>query len=73
MTNVPLLYHDAPELRDILAIHGMHLAEPKIVLSTEELAARFQSLVDVVFGVLGDVRMMALVSIYCSRNAPILN
>ena len=58
--NIPLLYHEAPELRDILALFHINLDEPRVALSTEELGARFQSLVETVFGAVGDVRPLAL-------------
>lgn len=58
--NVPLLYHGVPELRDLLAAFGINLAEPQALLSTEELGARFQSLVECVYGTLADVRILAL-------------
>ena len=60
MINIPLLYHEAPELRDILALFQINFDEPKVALSTEELGARFQSLVETVFGAVGDVRPLAL-------------
>ena len=60
VVNIPLLYHEAPELRDILALFHINLDEPKVALSTEELGARFQSLVETVFGTVGDVRPLAL-------------
>lgn len=63
LNNVPLLYHGVPELRDILAASDIHLAEPKVELSTEELGARFQNLVECVYATLADVRPLALVSI----------
>ena len=58
--NIPLLYHEAPELRDILALFHINFDEPKVALSTEELGVRFQSLVETVFGAVGDVRPLAL-------------
>lgn len=60
MTSIPLLYHETPELRDILALFQIHFDEPRVALSTEELGARFQSLVETVFGAVGDVRPLAL-------------
>ena len=57
MINIPLLYHEVPEPRDIFHIN---LDEPKVALSTEELSARFQSLVETMFGTVGDVRPLAL-------------
>jgi predicted ATPase len=60
LINIPLLYHETPELRDILALFHINFDEPKVALSTEELGARFQSLVETVFGVVGDVRPLAI-------------
>ena len=37
-----------------------NLDEPKVALSTEELSARFQSLVETMFGMVGDVWPLAL-------------
>lgn len=62
ISNVSLLYHEVPELRDLLAAYGMHLEEPKITISTEELGARFHSLVESVYSALADVKLLALVS-----------
>jgi hypothetical protein len=59
--NVSLLYHGVPELRELLAAFGIYLAEPQVLLSMEELGARFQNLVECVYGTLSDVRMLALV------------
>ncbi|KAG8780548.1 hypothetical protein FRC15_009490 [Serendipita sp. 397] len=58
---LPLLYHGVPELRDLLGAFGVHLAEPQVLLSTEELGARFQTLVDIVYSSLADVKPLALV------------
>lgn len=63
ITNVPLLYNEVPELRDILGASGIHLVEPKVEVSTEELGARFQNLVECVYATLADVRLLALVSL----------
>lgn len=60
LLNIPLLFHGVPELRDLLAAFGIVLAEPKVMLSTEELGARFQSLVECVYGTLADVKLLAL-------------
>ena len=60
MINILLLCHKAPKLRDILALIHINFDEPKVVLSTEELSVRFQSLVETVFGVVGDVQPLAL-------------
>lgn len=61
LQNVPLLYHGVPELRDLLATFGINLVEPQVLLSTEELGARFQSLVECVYATLADVKLLALV------------
>jgi hypothetical protein len=61
LSSVSLLYHEVPELRDLLAAYGMFLDEPRITLSTEELGARFQSLVESVYSALADVKLLALV------------
>ncbi|PVF96145.1 hypothetical protein CPB86DRAFT_523058 [Serendipita vermifera] len=58
--NVSLLYHGVPELRELLAAFGIYLAEPQVLLSMEELGARFQNLLECVYGTLSDVRMLAL-------------
>lgn len=63
MNNIPLLYHGVPELRDILAASSIHLLEPKVEISSEELGARFQHLVETVFATLADVRLLALASV----------
>jgi predicted ATPase len=54
--NVPLLYHGAPELREILALFEISLDTPTETLTTDELRARFQSLVEQVFSVLAEIR-----------------
>ncbi len=64
LLNIPLLFHGVPELRDLLAAFGIVLAEPKVMLSTEELGARFHSLVESVYGTLADVKLLALVRSY---------
>ncbi|KAG8792150.1 hypothetical protein FRC17_008642, partial [Serendipita sp. 399] len=61
ISELPLLYHGVPELRDLLGAFGVHLAEPQVVPSTEELGARFQTLVEGVYGTLADVKLLALV------------
>ena len=60
MINILLLYHEVPELRDILALIHINFDEPKVALSTKGLSARFQSLVEMVFGMVGDVQPLAL-------------
>lgn len=58
--NLPLLFHGAPELRDLLDLFDISVASVDEKLSTEELRVRFQSLVVNVFCVLSEVRMLAL-------------
>lgn len=58
--NIPLLYQGTPELRDILALFGLHLDTPREKLSTKELRARFQTLMENVFAVIADTRLFAL-------------
>ena len=58
--NIPLWYHKAPELRDILALFHINLDEPRVALSTKELGARSQSLIKMVFGAVGDVHLLGL-------------
>lgn len=58
--NVPLLYQGSPELRDILALFGLQLDTPREKLSTKELRARFQTLMENVFAVIADTRLFAL-------------
>ncbi|KAJ3807998.1 dual-domain HisK/Mak2 protein kinase [Lentinula aff. lateritia] len=60
MQNMPLLYQGVPELRDILALFGLNLDTPREALSTEELRARFETLVENVFAVIADTRLFAL-------------
>ena len=51
LQNVPLLFQGAPELQDVLAPFDIPLdTVPKESLSTRELRARFQSLVENVCG-----------------------
>jgi len=58
--NIPLLYQGTPELRDILALFGINLDTPRESLSTRELRARFQTLVENVFTIIANTRMFAL-------------
>lgn len=58
--NVPLLYHGAPELKDILALFDITLDTPSELLSTRELRARFQALVENVLSVIAETRLFAL-------------
>ncbi|KAI0793300.1 histidine kinase [Abortiporus biennis] len=60
LENIPLLYEGAPELRDILSLFDISLEMPQEILETNELRARFQSLVEGVFAVLADTRLFAL-------------
>jgi hypothetical protein len=60
LLNAPLLYQGTPELRDVLALFDIHIEEPQEALSTEELRARFQSLVENVFAVVAEIRLFAL-------------
>ncbi|KAJ6569666.1 dual-domain HisK/Mak2 protein kinase [Mycena capillaripes] len=60
LQNVPLLYHGTPELKDVLALFDIELATPKEHLSTPELRARFQTLVQSVFSVIAETRLFAL-------------
>jgi len=57
---VPLLYEGVPELRDILNLFDVSLDIPQETLTTRELRARFQSVVENVFSVLTEVRLFAL-------------
>nr|GAT57553.1 histidine kinase [Mycena chlorophos] len=60
MQNIPLLYDGTPELRDVLALFDIEVATPKEHLSTRELRARFQTLVQSVFAVIAETRLFAL-------------
>ncbi|KAJ6501559.1 dual-domain HisK/Mak2 protein kinase [Mycena vitilis] len=60
LQNVPLLYHGTPELQDVLALFDIEIATPKEHLSTRELRARFQTLVQSVFSVIAETRLFAL-------------
>ncbi|KAJ7456503.1 dual-domain HisK/Mak2 protein kinase [Mycena latifolia] len=60
LQNVPLLYHGTPELKDVLALFDIEIATPKEHLSTLELRARFQTLVQNVFSVIAETRLFAL-------------
>jgi hypothetical protein len=57
---IPLLYEGVPELRDILQLFNISLDIPQETLTTRELRARFQSLVEHVFSVLAETRLFAL-------------
>lgn len=58
--NVPLLYQGTPELKDVLGLFDIVLEYPRDPLSTRELRARFQSLVENVFSVIAETRLFAL-------------
>ncbi|KAF8061003.1 hypothetical protein FPV67DRAFT_1673829 [Lyophyllum atratum] len=60
MQNVTLLYQGTPELKDVLALFGITVEEPKEHLSTRQLRARFQSLMENVFSVIAETRLFAL-------------
>ncbi|KAF8746288.1 hypothetical protein AX14_000082 [Amanita brunnescens Koide BX004] len=61
LQNVPLLFQGAPELQDVLAPFDIPLdTVPKESLSTRELRARFQSLVENVFAVVAETRLFSL-------------
>ncbi|TFK57700.1 histidine kinase [Heliocybe sulcata] len=60
LQNVPLLYQGAEELRDVLSLFDINIESPRESLSTRELRARFQSLVENVFVVLAETRLFAL-------------
>ncbi|KAH7929368.1 dual-domain HisK/Mak2 protein kinase [Leucogyrophana mollusca] len=60
LDNLPLLFEGSPELRDILELFGIKIDVPKDRLATVELRARFQSLVENVFSVLAEIRLVAL-------------
>jgi hypothetical protein len=57
---IPLLYEGVPELRNILNMFDISLDMPQETLTTRELRARFQSLVENVFTVLTETRLFAL-------------
>jgi len=60
MQNIPLLYESTPELKDVLALFDINIQPPAEHLSTRELRARFQSLVENVFSVIAETRLFAL-------------
>ncbi|KAI0367509.1 histidine kinase [Pilatotrama ljubarskyi] len=60
LQNVPLLYEGAPELKTIFALFDIVIDTPQETLETNELPARFQSLVESVFAVLAETRLFAL-------------
>ncbi|KAJ7630475.1 hypothetical protein FB45DRAFT_915621 [Roridomyces roridus] len=60
LQNVPLLYQGTPELKDVLALFDIELETPKEHLTSRELRARFQTLVQNVFSVIAETRLFAL-------------
>jgi hypothetical protein len=57
---VPLLYQGTPELREVLLQFNVPADAPQEHLSTRELRARFQSVVEHVFVVIAETRLFAL-------------
>ncbi|KAF9654281.1 histidine kinase [Thelephora ganbajun] len=58
---LPLLYHGAPELKDILAAHDIHIqARPEESLDTSELRTRFQTLMVSILSIIAEIRLLAL-------------
>lgn len=60
LQNAPLLYEGTPELKDILNLFDVATVPQEEHPSSFELRARFQTLVEQVFSVLAEVRMLAL-------------
>lgn len=60
LQNVPLLYEGAPELKTIFSLFDITIEPPRETSETNELPARFQSLVENVFSVLAETRLFAL-------------
>jgi hypothetical protein len=60
LRNVPLLYNGAPELRDILDLYELSPQPLLEHLAIHELRARFQLLVEAVFAVLAEIKLLAL-------------
>ncbi|KAI1786301.1 histidine kinase [Ganoderma leucocontextum] len=60
LQNVPLLYQGAPELKTIFSLFDITIESPRETSETNELPARFQSLVENVFSVLAETRLFAL-------------
>lgn len=60
LQNIPLLYQGTPELKDILSLFDTTVETTQEALTTAELRARFQSLVENVFSVIADTRLFAL-------------
>ena len=60
LRNVPLLYQGTPELKDVLDLFDIEVNAQQEPLTTNELRARFQSLVENVFSVIAETRLFAL-------------
>lgn len=60
LQNIPLLYQGTPELKDVLTLFDIILETPPEPLNTQDLRARFQSLVEGVFSVIAETRLFAL-------------
>lgn len=60
LQNIPLLYQGTPELKDVLTLFDIILDTPPEPLNTQDLRARFQSLVEGVFSVIAETRLFAL-------------
>jgi hypothetical protein len=60
LRNAPLLYHGAPELRDVLNLYELSPQPLQEPLAVHELRARFQLLVEAVFAVLAEIKLLAL-------------
>ena len=60
LQNVPLLYEGAPELKTIFALFDISIEPSQEASEAHELPARFQSLVETVFSVLSETRLLAL-------------
>ncbi|TBU58822.1 histidine kinase [Dichomitus squalens] len=60
MQNVPLLYEGAPELKTIFSLFNISIEPTQEASEAHELPARFQSLVETVFSVLSETRLLAL-------------
>lgn len=60
LRNAPLLYAGAPELRDVLDMYDLSPQPLQEPLAVPELRARFQLLVEAVFAVLAEIKLLAL-------------
>lgn len=60
LRNVPLLYQGTPELKDVLDLFDIDVNAQEEPLTTSELRARFQSLVENVFSIIAETRLFAL-------------